>query len=90
MKVNVEIDCTPQEARTFFGQPDLEPFNAWLVEQMKARYEQNLELMKPEEMLKAWTGFGTSFGTSLGGQAQEQFMKMMAAAGGAGAPPSKG
>ena len=69
MKVTVNIDCTPQEARTFFGQPDLEPFNAWLVEEMKARYAQNLEAMRPEEMMKTWMSFG--------GQSMEQFRKMM-------------
>ena len=25
MKVNVEIDCTPEEARAFFGLPDVAP-----------------------------------------------------------------
>lgn len=27
MKVNIEIDCTPEEARTFMGLPDLSPAN---------------------------------------------------------------
>ena len=26
----------------------------WLMEQMKARFEQNMELLKPEEMMKGW------------------------------------
>ena len=25
MKVKIDIDCTPEEARTFFGLPDLGP-----------------------------------------------------------------
>ncbi len=76
MKVNVQIDCTPQEARTFFGQPDIEAFNAWMVEQTKARLEQNMDLLKPEELMKGWMAFG--------GQATEQFRRFMdaAAAGG--------
>ena len=69
MKVTVNVDCTPQEARTFFGQPDLEPFNAWLVEEMRSRYAQHLESMRPEEMMKAWMSFG--------GQSMDQFRKMM-------------
>ena len=28
MKVNIEIDCTPQEARQFMGLPDVEKANA--------------------------------------------------------------
>jgi hypothetical protein len=69
MKVTIEIDWTPQEARTFFGQPDLEPFNAWLVEEMKSRYARNLDAMRPEELMRNWMSFG--------GQATEQFRRMM-------------
>ncbi len=32
MKINVEIDCTPIEARTFLGLPDLTPANDAYVE----------------------------------------------------------
>ncbi len=79
MKVRVEVDCTPQEARAFLGQPDVEAFNAWMVEQMRGRFEQNMELLKPEELMKTWFSFG--------GQAQEQFRRFLdAAAGGAQAP----
>ena len=79
MKVTIDIDCTPQEARTFLGQPDVEAFNAWIVEQMKARFAQNMELLKPEELMKGWM--------AVGGQAQEQFRKFMEAA--AGAAPGR-
>jgi hypothetical protein len=76
MKVRVEVDCTPQEARAFLGQPDVEAFNVWMVEQMKARLEQNLEMLKPEELMKSWMAFG--------GQAQEQFRRFLEAASGGG------
>ena len=32
MKVNVEIECTPQEAREFMGLPDVEQANAIYVD----------------------------------------------------------
>ncbi len=32
MKVNVEIDCTPDEARRFLGLPDVEKANAVYVD----------------------------------------------------------
>jgi hypothetical protein len=69
MKVTIEIDCTPQEARTFLGQPDVEAFNDWLIEQMKARFTQNMELLKPEEMMKGWI--------AVGGQAQDAMRRFM-------------
>jgi hypothetical protein len=78
MKVTIDIDCTAQEARAFLGQPDVEAFNAWMVDQMKARLEQNMELLKPEELMKGWIAFG--------GQAQEQFRRFMEAAAGAASP----
>jgi hypothetical protein len=34
MKVNVEIDCTPEEARRFLGLPDVSKANDAYVEQM--------------------------------------------------------
>ena len=34
MKVNIEIDCTPEEARTFMGLPDVSKANDAYVENM--------------------------------------------------------
>ena len=81
MKVTIEIDCTPQEARAFLGQPDVEAFNDWLMQQMKGRFEQNMELLKPDEMMKGWM--------AVGGQAQDVMRRFMETAAGAAAPPRK-
>jgi hypothetical protein len=49
MKVHIDIDCTPEEARTFFGLPDLQPMQeavTWLpagianLEQMQKAFWQ--------------------------------------------------
>ncbi len=82
MKVNVEIDCTPAEARAFFGLPDVTALNAHLVEEMKKRLDANIAMAQPEELMKNWMAFG--------GAAQEQFMKLMTAAAGGGLGPGKG
>jgi hypothetical protein len=76
MKVTVEVDCTPVEARAFLGLPDVTPLNDHLVEEMRKRFEANAAMLQPEELMKSWMSFG--------GQAQEQFMKLMGAATGAG------
>jgi len=34
MKVNIEIDCTPEEARNFMGLPDVNKANAVYVDAM--------------------------------------------------------
>jgi len=71
MKLNITVDCTPEEARTFLGLPDLAPVNEVLVSSIKQRIEQNIELVSPEFYLKQWY--------SMGGQATDSFMQMMAA-----------
>ena len=77
MKVKLEVDCTPQEARAFLGLPDVKALNEHLVEEIKTRMDANLALAAPEELMKNWLSFG--------GQASEQFMKLMTAAAGAAA-----
>ena len=72
MKVNVEIDCTPEEARAFLGLPDVAPLNDHLVAEMKRRMDENITAMQPDELMKT--------GTSVGMQAQDQFRKLMEAA----------
>jgi hypothetical protein len=79
MKIKVEVDCTPAEARAFLGLPDVSGLNKHMVEEMKSRLDANLALAAPEELMKNWMAFG--------GQASEQFMKLMTAAAGAAVQP---
>ena len=76
MKLNIEIDCTPAEARAALGLPDVAALNEHLVEEMKKRLDANLAMAAPEELMRTWLTFG--------GQASEQFMKLMTAAAGGG------
>lgn len=34
MKINIEIECTPEEARSFMGLPDVSPANSVYVENL--------------------------------------------------------
>ena len=69
MKVTVEVDCTPVEARTFLGLPDVSALNDHLVGEMQRRMDENMARMQPEELMKTWASFGV--------QATEQFRSMM-------------
>lgn len=71
MKLNITVDCSPEEARAFLGLPDVTPLNATLVSAIQQRIEQNIELVSPEFYLKQWY--------SMGGQATDSFMQMMSA-----------
>jgi hypothetical protein len=66
MKINVEIDCTPQEARAFLGLPDLQPMQERLLAEMQERMSATLRAMEPQEMMKLWLapgveGFGNLY-----------------------------
>ena len=73
MKIKIDIDCTPQEARTFFGLPHVEPMQEALVAQMQERLTQYLDAMEPEALIRAWLPGGFKGLTAL----QEQFWQQM-------------
>jgi hypothetical protein len=77
MKINVEIDCSPVEARAFLGLPDVSALNARMVEEMQSRMTANMSMLSPDELMKNWMSFGAG--------AQEQFTKLMTQAAGLGA-----
>ncbi len=54
MKVTINIDCTPQEARQFFGLPDVAPMQEALLAQLQDRMSQTLGAMEPDALLKLW------------------------------------
>lgn len=73
MKLTINIDCTPGEARSFFGMPDLEPLNAMIVEEMTKRAKENMDtLADPERLMAAWM--------NMGGKSMEGFQTIMGAA----------
>lgn len=78
MKMTIEVDCTPEEARRFLGLPDVNALNDHLVQEMGKRIDANIQLLSPEEFMKNWM--------SVGAGAQEQFRKMMEAGLGAATP----
>lgn len=69
MKVTINIDCTPEEARTFLGLPDVQPMQEALMRQMQDQMSANLKAMDPETMMKTWLPMGL--------QGIEQFQKLM-------------
>lgn len=54
MKITINIDCTPEEARSFMGLPDLRPMQEALVKEVQARMLANIQAMDPAELMKAW------------------------------------
>ena len=54
MKLNITVDCTPEEARQFLGLPDMGPINETLTAAIRERIEQNVELVSPDFYLRQW------------------------------------
>ncbi len=58
MKIRFDVDCTPEEARAFFGLPDVAPMQRVLVEEIGQRMRAGLEAMDPEALMKTWMPLG--------------------------------
>ena len=54
MKIKLDVDCTPAEARAFFGLPDIKPLQEALMPEVEERLRNTLKAMDPEAMLKTW------------------------------------
>ena len=66
MKITIDIDCTPEEARAFLGLPDVKPMQERLMADLAERMASSLKAMEPAEMLRTWlpanlTGFEQMF-----------------------------
>lgn len=54
MKITVDIDCTPQEARTFLGLPDVEPLQKMFMNQMQEKMAEGFSGDDMEKMFNMW------------------------------------
>jgi hypothetical protein len=69
MKMNVEIDMTPEEARKFLGLPDVSKAQERMMAEIEKRMKAAVDVGDPEAMMRAWM--------PLGGQGFEQFSKFL-------------
>ena len=72
MKVNVEIDCTPLEARQFFGLPDVSPMQVAVMDKLQQQMLANIETVTPEALMKSWF----TFDPKLAERFQDMFVTM--------------
>ena len=54
MKVTVDVDCTPEEARRFLGLPDLTPVHQAYVERMTKLVSDGSSAETFNEIMKSW------------------------------------
>jgi len=58
MKMTIEIDCTPVEARAFLGLPDLTPIHERYVQITQEAMVGNVRPEMLEAMMKSWAPMG--------------------------------
>lgn len=72
MKVNIEIDCTPIEARQFFGFPDVAPMQMAVMDRLQQQMMSNIDKVSPESLIHSWF----SFDPKLAERFQDMFVTM--------------
>lgn len=71
MKVTIDIDCTPEEARSFMGLPDISAAQEAVVEAWQKQAMEAMSSMDPQSLFTAWAPGGGPGG----GEGWEQFQK---------------
>ena len=69
MKITIEVDCSPEEARAFLGLPNLEPLQTAMMKDIEDRMKSGMAMMDPDSLMKNWS--------ALGGAGLEQFQSFM-------------
>ena len=77
MKITIEVDCTPDEARSFMGLPDVKPMQAAVMASLEQQAVQAVGHFSPDAMLKLWFTTLPQMST----QMQEMFSRMLARGG---------
>jgi hypothetical protein len=54
MKINVEIDCTPEEFRQCFGLPDLRPIQDAVLGAVQKQMLDAVARTSPDALLRSW------------------------------------
>jgi hypothetical protein len=54
MRFTVNIDCTPEEARDFFGLPDVKAMQDAMIAQMQQQMQTGLQVFDSNPILQPW------------------------------------
>jgi len=84
MKITMNIECSPEEARRFLGLPDVAPMQEELLKAYRDQMMKNISSLDPDAMMKSWMSgsgsgmeqmqraFWSQFGSQFGaGSAQD-------------------
>jgi hypothetical protein len=72
MKVTIEVDCTPDEARRFLGLPDVAPMQQAMMDTIQQRMATAIDATTTEALFRAWLPMAPD-------QMQQAFAKLFGA-----------
>ncbi len=83
MKISVDIDCSPAEAREFLGLPDVGPVQELVLEEMKRHMSAGMAAMDPGKLFQAvfpqnvgsWDALQKAFWAQMSGGASDSKKK---------------
>ncbi len=82
MRLTINVDISPAEARAFFGMPDVEPLNAMVMAEMTRRAKGQMDtLADPERLVAQWM--------EMSGKGMDALQGMIGAAMSSAAAPKK-
>lgn len=58
MKITLDVDCTPEEARRFMGLPDLAPIHDLYLTRMRTAMEQGVTPDMIRQIMQGWAPMG--------------------------------
>lgn len=87
MKIHIDIDCTPEEARHFFGLPNVQPMQEALMARLQDRMARYFDAMEPEALMKIWFPGGLTGLSAFQEQLWRQFMGSAGESRASGAKP---
>ena len=58
MKIHMDVDMTPDEARALVGLPDVKPMQAAMMAEVETRMKKALTVMEPDALFKTWLPAG--------------------------------
>jgi uncharacterized protein DUF6489 len=69
MKINIELEMTPEDARRLMGLPDVTALQAEMLDEMRRRMKTAVDASDPQALLRAWM--------PMGAQSFEEFQKFL-------------
>ncbi|GAB5468782.1 MAG: DUF6489 family protein [Rhodospirillales bacterium] len=74
MKIKIDIECSPKEARDFLGLPDVAPMQDRLLEAIEERMKSSVKTLDGGELWKSWMPLATALGG--GAEGLERFQRL--------------